>query len=250
MKIECVTTCVGYADFLAETAPLNRHHFDRWVIVTSPQDQETFNLCHRLNLQCLVTDDFTRDGEFNKGRAIQRGMNNLSGSDWILHLDADVALPDEFPAAIEMAHLDPASIYGCDRMMVRGWENWRKIRSCDYHQHGRHCYVLAHPKYPIGTRWASPRDGYIPIGFFQLFHGATAMRNGIWQRPYPAHHADAARADIQFGLQWDRRFRHLIPELLVWHLESENSPIGANWKGRKSKPFGPEQSECKDHRPS
>lgn len=244
LQIEAVSVCVGYADFLDETAFHNRKFFHRWVIVTSPEDKETLKVCHRYNLDSIITEDFTRNGGvkhqgkiFNKGRAIQRGFDAISARDWVLHLDADIALPSEFPHALEMAHLLENKIYGCDRQMVIGWEAWSKIKASAYRQHGMHCYVLPHPKYPVGTRWSSPRNGYVPIGFFQLMHGSNLVRNGIWNKPYPAHHNDASRGDVQFGLQWDRRHRELIPELLVWHLESEHNGLGENWTGRTSKPF-------------
>ncbi len=239
MKPEAVTVCVGYGDFLEVTAPLNMHHFRRWVVVTSPEDEETFEVCHKYNIEIIRTNDFKRDGTFNKGRGIQRGLNNLSCSDWVVHLDADIVLPHTFASSLTMAHIDPHVIYGCDRMMVYGWCEWQKILASGYHQHGRHCYVLPHDKYKIGTRWASPTDGYVPIGFFQLFHHDAILRKGMWQRGYLYHHGEASRSDVQFGLQWDRRNRALIPELLVWHLESEKSPIGTNWKGRRSPRFGP-----------
>jgi hypothetical protein len=55
-------------------------------------------------------------------------------------------------------------------------------------------------------------------------------------------HSDAARTDVQFGLQWDRERRALVPELVVLHLESEDAGVGANWSGRTTRPFGPEPS--------
>lgn len=242
MHLEAVTVCVGYADYLRETAPLNKHHFDRWVIVTSPRDRETLDLCHELSLTCLITDDFTRDqSQFNKGRGIQRGINNISCKDWVVHIDADVALPHDFPHALKMAHLDPSCIYGCDRMMVWGWDAWQAVKASGYRQHGRHCYVLPHDRYVIGARWASPTDGYAPIGFFQLWHGGASIKKGFHQKPYPHWHSGAARSDVQFALQWDRRQRVLIPELLVWHLETAKAPIGGNWAGRTTPRFGPKR---------
>lgn len=239
MRLEAVTVCVGYSDFLEATIPENIHHFDRWVIVTSERDKATFALCHKYGLACLTTEDFYRDGKFNKGRGIQRGLNALACSDWVLHLDADIALPPAFRQSLDSAHLDPATIYGADRMLVHGWDQWQATKQWGYHQRGHHCYVLPHPKYPIGTRWSSPTDGYVPIGFFQLWHGSDAIRQGIHHKPYPAFHGDAARSDVQFALQWDRRHRALLPELLVWHLESERCKVGANWEGRTTKRFGP-----------
>lgn len=268
IEIEAVTVCVGYADFLAETVKWNKKFIRKWMIVTEPGDTDTLSVCHRHNLDTLTTYDFRRNGRamhegkvFNKGRAIQRGLNALSCKAWVLHLDADIVLPPEFMDAMEMAHLDEGKIYGCDRQMVVGWDAWQRIQASGYRQHGMHCYVLPHDKYPVGTRWASPRDGYVPIGFFQLTHGSNLTRSGIWNRPYPDHHGHAARSDVQFGLSWDRRDRELLPELIVWHLESEPSKVGKNWNGRVSKPFGPEPKtaqavktaspvvECKPDRP-
>jgi hypothetical protein len=241
MYLEAVSVCVGYSDFLRETAPLNKSYFDRWVIVTSKDDQDTMDVCHWLSLPFVTTDDFGRNGGgFNKGRGIQRGLDNLACRDFIMHIDADIVLPPEFPQALQMAHLEERKIYGCDRMNVTGWDAWKKVKESGYRQHGRHCYVLPHDRYGIGTRWASPTHGYVPIGFTQIFHANAVLHKGIWQKPYLHHHSHAARSDVQFGLQWDRRDRELIPELLVWHLESEPAGVGANWNGRTTKPFGPE----------
>lgn len=248
LPIEAVTVCVGYSDFLEETVVYNRKFFTKWVVVTTEADVDTLHVCHRHSLDVITTNDFKRNGHavqdgkvFNKGRAIQRGLNALSCKDWVLHIDADVVLPPEFPHALDMAHLSEKKIYGCDRQMVVGYNSWKSIQSSGYRQHGMHCYVKIHDRHCLGTRWASPRDGYVPIGFFQLMHGSALTRMGTWCRSYPDHHGDAARSDVQFGLMWDRRDRELIPELLVWHLESEPSEIGRNWNGRKSKPWGPEE---------
>ena len=222
MQLEAVTVCVGYADILAETIPANIGNFDRWVIVTTPADEETFHVAHKWGLPCLTTSDFFRDGQkFNKGRAVARGLNSISCSDWVLHLDSDIALPPAFKQSLESAHLDPQTIYGADRMMIVGFDQWLKVRTHPSHQRGYHCYVMPDSRYPIGTRWSSPTDGYVPIGFFQLWNGAEAIRKGTHQKAYPSFHGGASRSDVQFALQWDRRHRQLVPELLVYHLESE-----------------------------
>ena len=63
--------------------------------------------------------------------------------------------------------------------------------------------------------------------------------HGYHLRHYPLQHGDAARTDVQFALQWDRRNRQILPEVIVLHLESEASALGANWKGRTTPRFGP-----------
>lgn len=247
MKMEAVTVSVGYADYLRQTVPFNRHFFDRWVIVTTKADKDTFAVCHKFNLPCLLTEDFFRDGVFNKGRGIQRGLNSLSCSDWIMHLDADIVLPPHCDKAMTSAHLDPRKLYGCDRQLVRGWDRWQAVQKSGYTQASAHCYVLPHDKYPFGARWVSPTDGYVPIGFMQLWNGQTSVVKGIHQRPYPGHHSNAARSDVQFGLQWDRRDRELLPEFIVWHLEGESDVGGANWDGRTTKRFGFAEPHHKHH---
>jgi hypothetical protein len=243
--LEAVTVCVDYADFLAETILTNCQHLDRWIIVTSPHDHETLDLCHRHNLEVLSTRDFYRDGDnFNKGRAIERGLGMLSHQGWLLHLDADIALPADFRESLDDADLDESCIYGADRLIVRGFRAWQDLKSRGHLRRSWHCMVN-HRGLEVGDRWADLRYGYVPIGYFQLWHRSADHRHGIRIRRYPDNHQNAARADVKFALQWDRRNRALIPELLVAHLESGPAPTGANWNGRRTARFGPERTMTK-----
>lgn len=237
--IEAVTVCVDYSDFLKETIKFNQQHFDRWVIVTSSTDTNTRELCRKHNLPCIVSDDHLREGDsFNKGRLIARGIDQLSQRGWLIHLDADIVLPRMFRQALDIAHLDPTCLYGADRVMVKGKEEWQKILSSGYLQHDYHYRVNFPAGYDVGTRWASWQHGWCPIGYFQMWHGSASLWRGIHAKPYPVHHADAARGDVQFSLQWDRRKRVLLPEVIVFHLESvKDARLGANWKGRTTPRF-------------
>src|SRR5262249_12839897 len=94
MRLEAVTVCVGYCDFLAAAAPFNAPLFDGWLIVTNPDDQETRHVCRRHSLPCLLSEDSRRDGaNFAKGRLVERGLQHLSRDAWRLHIDADIVLP-------------------------------------------------------------------------------------------------------------------------------------------------------------
>jgi hypothetical protein len=247
VKIEAVTVCVGYADFLRETIPFNLPHVDRWLIVTDNTDAATREVCRQHNLEFLATDDFYRGGaKFDKARGIDRGMHLLAHDDWVLHLDADIVLPPHARQTLRSAGLDPGTIYGADRVMVKGWERWQKLQASGFLQRysrSHHFNVCFPGGFDIGARWADVHQGYVPIGFFQLFHSDATIYRGIRTRRYSNYtHSDAARTDVQFALQWDRERRALVPELVVLHLESEDAGIGANWSGRTTRPFGPEPS--------
>lgn len=234
MKIEAVTVCVGYADFLAETLPWNMQQFDHLVVVTSFADKETQQLCRRLSVECRPTDVMYFDGDsFNKGRAVDFGLGFIGGRDWIAHVDADTWLPPMTRQHLRHARLSEESIYGIDRVLCPNWEAWRKfIGGGPVHQHDYLCRVHV-PPFPIGDRISLPdHSGYIPIGFFQLWHGRTNRR-------YPLHHGTAERSDVLHALQWPSSERHLLGEIVGVHLESELAPLGANWNGRKTKRFGP-----------
>ncbi len=217
-----------------------RRQFDRIVVVTAPHDEGTKDLCHRLNLEMIVTADFYTNGtDFNKGRGVERGLAMLGHEDWVFHLDADIYLPDDFRESLLDAQPDPSTLYGADRLIVYGWEQFIKIRD-QGSTRSWHCYQST-GQFQIGARWVDIRYGYVPIGYFQMWNSAHDMRKGIRTRRYPDHHNNAARADVQFALQWDRPKRQVIPEVLVAHIEPKPQPMGQNWKGRKTNPvqFGP-----------
>jgi hypothetical protein len=240
-SVNATTVCIGYGDFLRESARFNARHFDKWTIVTSPDDHETREVCRQFALHCLVTEDANRDGDFSKGRLVERGLNHAHGDGWVCHIDADVVLHPNFRHRLMLAHLDPKKIYGCDRIMVKSWADWQKIQHGGWLHCSRDGYTDGRtfpPGYEIGSRWIG-QDGFAPVGFWQLWHrehGGEEWR-GIRMKPYPKDHSSCARTDCQFSMQWDRRLRELLPEVVVVHLESENSPKAINWRGRKSKRF-------------
>jgi len=239
MKVEAVTVCVNYAGELREVAAFNRPHFDRWVVVTRAGDHATREVCRQYSMEVLLSDDFDRDGPFNKARAINRGLAMLRGDSWQMHIDADIALPMDFDAVLADAHLDEKCIYGCDRFNVTSVEAWNRVKAKGLLARSNGWSIdMDRQDCKIGARVANREYGYTPIGFFQLWHGPTHVSHGMMPRMYPIQHGTAARTDVQHAYQWDRRRRVLIPELMVWHLEPGNAPMGANWNGRTTPAFG------------
>jgi hypothetical protein len=230
---------------------------DRMVVVTTPDDSETRKVCHNHDVEYIISRDYSRNAAdssardksadgFNKGRMIERGLSILRADAWRLHLDADIVLPGQFRRLLDGAHLDTQKIYGCDRFMVRSWEQWQQLQRSGWMSH-QHCNVNFPVSIDMGARWALASTGYVPIGFFQLWHGQGDEFRGRCHRPYPIHHGTACRTDVQHALQWDRRDRELLPEIVVAHLESERAVLGANWKGRTTKPFGPNRGSGSHH---
>lgn len=245
-RYEAVTVCCGYADFLVHVAPRNRPIFDRWLIVTTPDDEETRDVARRFSLEVLLSEDGTRDeAEFAKGRLIERGLQHLANGDaWRIHIDADMVLPAMTRHLFEMASLQTENLYGIDRIMCKSWEHWQEIQQSGW-LHNFHDYqnrVRWPGEFQPGSRWAS-YEGYCPLGAFQMWHGSQDIWRGARVRRYNGSHNDACRTDIQFSLSFDRHRRVLIPELIAVHLESQAAPLGANWKGRQTRRFGPPKVE-------
>jgi hypothetical protein len=232
--IEAVIVCREYDDFLRSTLPHNKQLFDRVVVVTSPEDKKTQKLCEFYHVECVQTDALgTKQKKFCKGAGVNEGLARLSKKGWVLHLDADIWLPPQTRILLEQAQLDEKMIYGIDRFNVRGYSKWEKFLKRPVLQHECGSYIHLDNSFPVGTRvMQSHMHGYVPIGFFQLWCPAVSGIN-----KYIEGHADAGKEDILFSWQWPRASRGFIPEIVAYHLESEDSGFGKNWAGRKTSQF-------------
>jgi hypothetical protein len=202
------------------------------VVVTSHEDVDTRRICEYWNVQCVPTDALeTRKGRFCKGAGINAGLEKLDRDGWLLHMDADIVLPPLTRPILEKVAIDQESIYGVDRFMVRAHDDWRRFMEMPRLLHENNSWIHLE-SFPIGTRVAIQQyGGWIPIGFFQLWHAKSGRLT------YPQQHTSAARGDMAFALQWPREKRVFLPELVVYHLDSENSAMSTNWNGRKTEPF-------------
>lgn len=233
MKLEAVIVCKDYSDFLEHSLPENVQHFDRIVVVTHPKDGATQRLCAKFGVDCIETEEMHRhDDKFNKGRAINLGLQHLRHDGWLVHLDADIVLPHKFRQMLAHSHLDEKKIYGADRLNVLGFDHWMANKHKCVPQHQWRYLVTPPKEFPLGSRLLHQEYGYCPIGYFQMWHSNT-------RRKYPIHTGSAEHSDVLFSVQWPRPLRELLAEFFVYHLESEIAEMGANWHGRKTKPFKP-----------
>lgn len=244
MILEAVTVCVNYGDFLAWTMPANKHVFgynkwgqSNWIVVTDTKDTHTKRVCDYYNVRCIQTDTFYENGQtFNKANGINAGLEILGKRGWVLHLDADIYLPPEVQTTIPSLALDPECIYGFDRFNCKSFEEFAYFLTIPKLSH--ESWIFTHTNlFELGTRVvAYKNDGYIPIGFGQLWNPSKSKI-----KSYPDKHDSAARTDMQFAKLFPKEKRRFIPDFIGIHLESEiPKKMGANWNGRTTIPFGPQ----------
>lgn len=256
--IHGVVVCAGFSDYLDVSLAHNRPLFTKCVVVTSPDDKETQRVAGKHNCTLVITED-GNDSDcvpdtpefgvtvpttrpFNKGAMIERGLQQLPQNGFRVHFDADIVFPGNMRQRLGDACIDPTCIYGCDRMNVIGWDAWQKLIASGWAAKGfEHHHFLTHSisKHEVGSRLIYGEQGWVPIGYFQLWHH-TAEYSGIYRtRTYSNGSNSAAHDDVQFSLLFDRKKRVLIPEFYVAHLMTEDTHYGKNWNGRVTKKFGP-----------
>lgn len=230
LRLEAVTVCVGFDDMLDATLTLNHPHLDHVIVVTSHADKATQACCRKHNATCVQTDLFRKDGRnFNKGAAINAGFDYFRFHGWRIHMDSDIALPDNFRRLLfNHTHLDPGTIYGCDRVNVVGKDNVKKLLTQRDHQLvNRLC--LGTGRGGMGHRLVCQLRGYLPVGFFQMWHAKA-------QKPYPYSLGTAAHDDMMFSALWPEANRRHLPTAIVYHLCAAPPRIGENWEGKRRQP--------------
>jgi len=232
--LEAVIVCDGYGDFLEETIPYTLRSVNRLVVVTSKDDNRTKRICSKLDVNCVEGWNHKRE-DFDKAKAINHGLAHLRCSDYILHQDADMILPDAFREwFLTSKCVNPKNIYGVDRFDCRNRAELRKVMDKGWAHSRLDWRFMIQPPHglPFCTRVGhGDYEGWVPIGFFQLWHGSQRTR-------YPVKPgASAERTDLLFAANWPPENRILIPDFYAIHLMTDPK-MGANWKGRKSPKWG------------
>jgi hypothetical protein len=241
LKIEAVTVCVDYADFLKITLPSLRAAVDDLVVVTAPRDLRTQQLCRREDVHCLVTTAmYEAGGPFSLGAALNAGLRSIPLEHWALVVDADIVLPSRMHRTLDHLRLDKSKLYGIDRVHCRGWSAWH--RYCTEPREVRTFEIPSLRDFDMGARIQLPAAdtmaGYVPCGYFQLWNAAATG-----YRDYPiASGGTAAGSDLLHSLRFPRQYRELIPELVAVQIETDrpSDPVGVNWGGRRTPEFSAE----------
>ncbi len=235
---EAVITASKYHDFLRVTLPYTMPQVKKAVVVTSdePFDDPTREVCREFGVKCISTGLFYHRGaKFAKGRAINKGLDQCHRRGWVLTMDADIILPAHTSAHLARLDLDRTVLYGIDRVLVPNAAAWKAFVEKRIPQYRWSSVVETPPEFPFMARYVHETEGYCPIGFFALRHGDSGRASRDLR--YPEDGNEATHTDVQYALHWDRHKRHLIPEVVAYHLDSCASPIGANWCGRVTPEF-------------
>ncbi len=209
MKLQAVTICINYADYL-ECIVANRRHFDRWVVVTVARDEATQALCAQHGIEVVVSRTLRADGKdfnaaHNKSRALNEGLDALDQEGWAVILDSDVLLPRHFRARVEALPLEEGCLYGvAGRKICEDREMFEMLRECE--------------------PWDRFCDRHSQtIGYFNLFHLEGPVNRYV-ERTTPA---GGAHDDWMFTTSFPEQCRRQLPMRVI-----HTGPPGANWSGR------------------
>jgi len=209
MSIRGITVSVEYDDLLEITLHRAAQVLDKIVVVTTPEDHATLAIVARVpNAVVYCTDAFYRDGAaFNKGRAIEEGLDFLGRRGWILSFDADIVLPADFPPEHQ-------------RYKRVLYAPWRRILD-DPTQHGHYADPATWRKLPrYEETWEF-------AGACLLFH-ADAPHLG--EPPWFGVTWEAAQGyDTEFFFKWPEKHRKRW-DYDVLHLGRHTQ----NWYGRRT----------------
>ena len=239
VRIEAIITSVDYSDFLLFSLPKNKKHFDAITVLTAPRDKFTQETCKYYGVDYITTSSFFRNGApFNKGQAMNIGVANSHYQDWILFLDGDIVLPDNFRESLLAYGLNYDYLYGVNRFKVVERSKFKKIDERCPGIKGDLFYLRNNPvppEYPLLPNCTLPGEGYpLPIGFFQLFHYSRLRQHN---RKYPEVYPTAGLSDLYFAAQWEEQNRLLIPDAAVMHLQTKDLAPADNWAGRTTEKF-------------
>lgn len=226
--LEAIVVCVNYSDYFNYFLKYNLKHFDDLIIVTVKEDTETIELCKKYKTKYILTKRLYEKGAtFNKGKAINDGLKHLSLKDWVLLIDADMILENDFRHILETKQLKKDFLYGvlrynCPNFIV--WDNYLHLNPKEQK------IFLANQV----ERYRRRRNKRKRIsGYFQLFN---AKKFNFRKNIYPERYGRANRSDKFFVTNWEDAKREYLTDIFALHLD-HGGTMGINWDGRKSPEF-------------
>ena len=251
-----ITVSKNYSDFLYFSIKKNHTLFRKWYIVTQEDDEDTIALINNFNLDnielvfyplvpdlCLpehqqmpfIGDDafLTNDNPnlrllppkykkviFDKGGAIRfvqsKLLNNLSNFDFVISIDSDILIPEDFQNHLHNCTLKNDTLYGCWRIDYDNYNDFTEAKNAKRYYRN------------------NMLDGY--------FQGYLYDSKYLFKRSITA-----AYPDTEFKKQFCREDRHPDEitarinsgiEVFPRHFQAIHLGEGRkNWRGRKTKKF-------------
>jgi hypothetical protein len=204
-KVTAVVTCVGRSEHLAKTLAHNAAQVTELIVVTTPYDTATIELCARHHVPFVASERCHDDDHaFNKGRLINDGLKTIRNPDWILFTDADVLLNARFAEFLKTHALNPGVLYGTSRHDVCNADE-----EIGFQQHALYSNE--------------------PNGYFQLWNRRALAIRDRWPAVMSEAFCSAGGVDSWFLQRWPFDKMVQIPELAVRHLI--HGELGAGWNG-------------------
>jgi len=148
MRIEAITVCIDFSEWL-EKCISNKDKLDRWIIVTHLSDGKTIKFCKQHNLECVLSNRvFEGNAYFAKGKAINDALEVADKTNWLMSLDADILLPNDFRSTLNEEITSQDTLYGSYRYDATG----DKMQQDEFN------------------------GSTIPYGFFQLWHSSVKTK--------------------------------------------------------------------------
>lgn len=121
LRVEMITTCVGWAKSLDVCLTQNLRHFDHVIVITDFDDVETQAICRKHDCSFVMTNEFYHDNViFDKGTCYNSALKHLKYREFVAFIDCDIVLDRTFRAFLgESQTLDVDALYGCDRIDVK-----------------------------------------------------------------------------------------------------------------------------------
>lgn len=231
LRLEYVTTCVGFDDLLDITLARNIAQVDTAIVVTTHEDKKTAKCVRKHGATLVQTDLFKKDGRnFNKGAAINNGFDYFRFYGWRVFMDSDILLPSGFRHRLfNYEHLNPGCLYGIDRMDINGEHAIRRFLADNRRQHTHSC-LLGPTHGSFAHRYVHKLNGPCVLGFFSMWNART-------QKDYPHSLGGAQHDDIAWSNLWPKAMRRHLTSSIAYHLHPGGKPkIGENWDGHRRMP--------------
>lgn len=128
VEIIAISVSIDYGDYLSQTLPNNRPLFSKFYIVTEERDTETCEIAKLNDSDILFTNKTKLGGAtFNKSGMIyaaQTIVHEAHPNAWIVLLDADIYLPSDIWAHINVPTLVKNTLYGIARKTYSKYDNY------------------------------------------------------------------------------------------------------------------------------